>query len=77
MTATSVFGYTHCNSPVVGGGNLGAKQHRGAANCLLDDPAALRHAGDELQHAVPLLIGCRITQAALQEPVQQEQHDVF
>ena len=58
---------------MVGGGNLGAKQHRGAANCLLDDPAALRHAGNELQHAVPLLVGCWITQAALQKPVQPEE----
>ena len=53
---------------MVGSGNLGAQQHWSAAHCLLDDPAALRHAGNELQHGVPLLVGCRVMQVPRQEP---------
>ena len=51
--------------PVIGGSNLGPQQHRRTADSLLDDPAALGHAGDELQHGVPLLVGRCIAQAPL------------
>ena len=57
--------------PVVGGADLVAQQHRSAANCLLDDPAALRHTGDELQHIVPLGICCWVLHITLNEPAIQ------
>lgn len=52
---------------MVGGTDLVAQQNRGAAHALLDDPAALRHAGDQLQHVVPLAVGAGIVQITFQE----------
>lgn len=43
---------------------LVAKEDGGVADALLDDPAALGHIGDQLEHAVALLVG------ALQKPVE-------
>ncbi len=56
--------------PAVGGVDFVAKKHRGAANSLLDDPTALWHTGDELQHVVPLAVGCWILHITLQESVR-------
>lgn len=61
--------------PVVGGVDFVAKKDWRAADSLFDDPAALGHTGNQLQHGVPLLIGYRITQAALQKPVAPTNND--
>lgn len=53
---------------MVSGANFIAKEDRRAAHALLDDPAALRHAGDQLQHVVPLAVGACILQIAFQKP---------
>lgn len=54
--------------PVIGGADFVAEEDWGAAHTLLDDPAALRHAGDQLQHVVPPAVGCWIVQITLQKP---------
>lgn len=59
--------------PVVGSGNLGSQKHRRAANSLLDDPAAVGHARNELQHGVPLLIGCWVIKTSFHKSAQPSQ----
>lgn len=56
---------------MVSGTDLVAQQDRGAAHALLDDPAALRYARNQLQHVVPLAVGAGIVQIAFQESAKQ------
>lgn len=53
---------------MIGGADFVAKEDWGAAHTLLDDPAALRHAGDQLQHVVAPAVGHGIVQITLQKP---------
>lgn len=54
---------------MVGGADLVAQEDRGAAHSLLDDPAALGHAGNELQHVVPLAVGGGVMHITFHKPV--------
>ena len=52
---------------MISGADFVAQEDWRAAHTLLDDPAALRHAGDQLQHVVPLAVGRWIVQITLQK----------
>ena len=56
------------HAPVVGGVDFVPKQNWRAANSLFDDPAALRHTGNQLQHIVPLAVGCWVRWITLHKP---------
>ena len=53
--------------PEVLGGELFAQQDRSVADSLLDDPGALDHGGDELEHAAPAQLSLLVVPC--QEPV--------
>ncbi len=54
--------------PVVGGVDFVAKKDWRAADSLFDDPAALGHTGNQLQHIVPLTVGCWVCWVTFHKP---------
>ncbi len=54
--------------PVVGGVDFVAKKDWRAADSLFDDPAALGHTGNQLQHVVPLAVGCWVCCVTFHKP---------
>ena len=60
--------YRAIHKPVVGGVNFVAKKDWRAADSLFDDPAALGHTGNQLQHIVPLAVGCWVRWITFHKP---------